>query len=753
VASVLVVQGQVSIRTGSYEDALEQLGRAQKILQAIHGPEHYQVADIQAYLAEIALQTRQHAEAAHLYRQVLAVHRKVFGAGHSRVLASRHNLAHALTMGGKYAEALSHYAAVLEGYEGTLGSSHPWTTQSRCTLALVKTMAGQPEEALPECQRCLADLERSLGKDHIRIAQNMQCLSLAQLRLEKTDQARKTYQKTLAVISKNIDPLLDVISTRERQELIAARRAHLDKYLTFHDRPGDSFNAYRETLRWKGLAMTTLAAQQEAALASRDPALRGILGKLNRVRRELAELSFTPPTRPDQKEPWIARVVALTKERDALERTLSEKSPPIRVNRRVLAAGPREVCRGLGRGEALVDFLAYRRYQPPAPGQASEGTTSWHYLAYVLHAGRCKTPERIELGEAAPIDRAVERFLRLIQSRSRFGRLQRQGRRLWKRIWRPVSASVKGSTKIWIVPDSDIARVPMGALVDDQDRFLVESTTFGYLSTAQELVRPPRTGARSATRGALVVGDVDYGPLPPGSESRSAGSGILPVPALPGTGAEVDGLAGLLTKSRRGTQVVLLKGPQATEARVKQELSGKRIVHLATHGFFAPDQAAGVVQTVQAGPFFMQTERTFEVAAFSGLILAGANRPANVSAGEDGLLTAEEVSSLDLRETDLVTLSACETGVGRPLSGEGVLGLRKAFFVAGARSMLMSLWKVPDQETRLLMDTFYGRAVRSRLRGKARALRQAKLALIRSLREKEGEAHPLFWAAFIVSGR
>ena len=132
----------------------------------------------------------------------------------------------------------------------------------------------------------------------------------------------------------------------------------------------------------------------------------------------------------------------------------------------------------------------------------------------------------------------------------------------------------------------------------------------------------------------------------------------------------------------------------------------------------------------------------------SGLVFAGANRLGDHTVGEDGILTALEVSGIPLWGTDLVVLNACETGVGETRRGEGVFGLRRAFQLAGARTVVMSLWSVPDEETATLMTSFY----RNLDRGKSRALQDAQLAMINDRRKKHGAAHPYYWGAFVSVG-
>jgi CHAT domain-containing protein len=194
-------------------------------------------------------------------------------------------------------------------------------------------------------------------------------------------------------------------------------------------------------------------------------------------------------------------------------------------------------------------------------------------------------------------------------------------------------------------------------------------------------------------------------------------------------------LVAALVPSERGHTI--LSGPEATEAAVKNA-RGPRILHLATHGFFLPDQALGTAGTA---PYEDALVR-------SGLALAGANRAGLHRSGDDGLLTALEIAGMDLSGTVLVVLSACDTGVGEVKSGEGVFGLRRAFALTGAQNLVMSLWPVDDAWTVRHMGHFY-RSLRTM--APAAALRHAQLQTIQELAERlGGDAPPHLWAPFIL---
>jgi CHAT domain-containing protein len=205
---------------------------------------------------------------------------------------------------------------------------------------------------------------------------------------------------------------------------------------------------------------------------------------------------------------------------------------------------------------------------------------------------------------------------------------------------------------------------------------------------------------------------------------------------LPSTGEEARGIAALLKGSH------LLLGAAATESAVKRAHEPS-VLHIATHGFFLADQDQKT--SAAENPNAAAARKKENPLLRSGLLLAGVNDLSS-GKGEDGVLTALEVSGLDLHGTQLVVLSACETGLGDIRNGDGVYGLRRALILAGSLSQVMSLWKVDDQVTRDLMIAFY----RKLLDGASRdvALRNAQL----DIRAQTGHEHPFYWASFIPSG-
>ncbi len=195
---------------------------------------------------------------------------------------------------------------------------------------------------------------------------------------------------------------------------------------------------------------------------------------------------------------------------------------------------------------------------------------------------------------------------------------------------------------------------------------------------------------------------------------------------------------------------VTLIGPAASETAFTRAAGGKRILHLATHGFFLGGRCRSLLDS-RGGGAEVEPLLGESPLLLSGLALAGSNHRAAAETGDDGILTAEEVASLDLSATEWAVLSACDSGIGEVTAGEGVLGLRRAFRVAGARTVVMSLWPVDDKATRDWMRALYRHRLIEGL-GTREAVRAASLDLLHRRRAAGESTHPFYWAGFVASG-
>jgi len=332
----------------------------------------------------------------------------------------------------------------------------------------------------------------------------------------------------------------------------------------------------------------------------------------------------------------------------------------------------------------------------------------------------------------------------------------------------PLRNDLGAVKDIFISPDGNLNLIPFEVLVDPNGRFLIEEFTFNYLAAGRDLLRFG-TFKEEEGQPPVLIGDPDFDLLPtpgPSQEGNERSPSGFHFKRLPGTRAEVEAIQRLL-----GEQHVALYTDKEAREEVLLRHPSPRILHLATHGFFLEDQDLSEFVSTTRGDLLAfsaararpkivkekptqppKTPAQFENPLVrSGIVLAGANTAAGSDKSTKGIVTAEKILGLKLRGTELVVLSACDTGMGEVQSGEGVFGLRRAFTQAGTKSLVMSLWSVPDEETKELMIQFYQNLLSGDLNRK-QALRQATLHQMQVVKERYGAPHPFYWGAFVFLG-
>jgi CHAT domain-containing protein len=353
----------------------------------------------------------------------------------------------------------------------------------------------------------------------------------------------------------------------------------------------------------------------------------------------------------------------------------------------------------------------------------------------------------VDLGPADVIESLI-RELRAAASDPQRGDVKERAAALSAKVLAPLQSSLQGARHLLLSPDGELNLVPMAALVDAQGHYLSQRFELTHLTSGRDLLRFANP-ERVASSKAVVLADPDYGrplrlaaetspPSSPRQRSEELDRGGLIFRSLPGTALEAEAIKALLQQE----QARVLTGEAASEMNLKR-VHGPRILHVATHGFFLSNQQVREVTSDRSAlPGSVAVENPL---LRSGLALAGANsRRSGLS--DDGILTALEASRLDLRGTQLVVLSACETGMGETRSGDGVGGLRRGLLLAGARTQVASLWRVADLPTKELMVKFYQHLVAGA--GRSAALRRAQ----NEMQASPGQSHPYYWAGFVAIG-
>jgi CHAT domain-containing protein len=594
-------------------------------------------------------------------------------------------------------------------------------------------------------------MEAQFGKKHPSYGASLLWLANVYMASGKLAPAEKSLAESLDIAEREVANVLKTGTESDHAVYFQRNGYHLDVAINFHlayapKSTSAAALALTTLLRRKGRVLDAAAANLATLRAKLSPDDKKLLDELASARAKLSKLHVAGPTATGEAE-YAKEIAALEDQIHKLELQVSKKSASYRVVSQTVQLAA--VQKMIPKDARLVEIVNYQPADPKAPYSLQPKLLPRRYAAFVV--GRTGTVRAADLGPVDPIDTAIEKFRQAVADpdNDRAGEL---GNALYKLTMAKIVPLLGGSTNVLIAPDGALNVVPFSALVDNAKQFLIKKYTFTYLTSGRDLLRlAVKTKAQG---GGVVFADPAFdatgAPAPAGTTRgrRSADLASLLWQPLPGTAQEAD----LVEKTLPGLKVY--RRDQATEATVKR-VRGPKILHLATHGFFLPDEPLPI--TPDAGERGMAgappgvpgglptpTPTIENPLLRSGLAFAGANKLR--SGDEDGILTAMEASGLDLWGTKLVVLSACETGVGKVTNGDGVYGLRRALVIAGAESLVMSLWQVDDAATKDLMVGYYGKLAKGKPR--STALRDVQLELL----ARDQYAHPYYWASFLPAG-
>jgi len=646
-----------------------------------------------------------HARAAWVYRELYRLQGECYGKRHPATVVALNWLACALLQAGQFKEAEMRLDAFLHAARLALPAHHPDLTRACSLLAILASFHNDPQLT----QRRLHDAITEANQQSWHLA------------------SRFSEQEWMGSMWLSLHSDL-VLS------LVVSRLANVPE-------------AVGETARFvllrKGLAAEMCAIRRDRVRKHWGKRGRQKYEKLAQLRRRLARGAIAGPGSRQSREDYRQEIDTWKLSRALLERALARQFPAANASDRPAGDSAEDIARQLPAGTALVVFVRYQRYQV-APRALKESSSAAHYLAFVMRGGT-EGVFLADLGEAENIDRLISDYRRMIDTAPTFVTarplkmiveesdhvLSESGPYLGVQLRQKLVDSLRpalgGVSRLLLCLDGDLARLPFESLPEESPgRCLLDSYQISYLASGRDLFRigKPRQTAPTAP---IVAADPDF------DLGTTQGQNVSPADSLDwqlsACSREMERsqlVERLPASSQEGERVARLLGvtPWLAGAVVKQKLLPVRspvILHLATHGFFLPDQAVGRVPADPGDPIerLRQEARLENPLLRSGLLLAGFNTwrrglPTPEEA-ETGVLTAEEVLTMDLSGTELVVLSACETGLGEVHAGEGVFGLQRAFRLAGARTLVMSLWKVPDLATAVLMERFYENLLRRRM--------------------------------------
>jgi CHAT domain-containing protein/Tfp pilus assembly protein PilF len=732
--------GNMYLKTGGYAQAEPTLRRAFAIAEKAPGIEPESKVRILLSLGGMYLEMGSPELAEPLLRQGLAIAEPALGVEHPLTAYMIGSLGVSHLRMGTYDRATPLLKQSLTLTKAALGPESYRTAEAIYDLASLYSDTGAHLDAMRLYQRAAAIYEKALGAEHPSTAQALKALATSRWARGERQRALSLLQRVQRIRTRNAERFLVAGSESRKRDYLRALTEDTSIEVSFAlSTPGPAATELGVTsvLQFKGRVLDAMAGSVARLRRSVAPTDQALFEQLEDAAGQFSALTYGQAGTLSA-EQYRSRLVMLATRQQQLETELASRSQTFR--REVAPMTLANIRQAIPANAVLVEWFRYTPFNPAF--KSTQAPAAPRYVAYVLK--RDRAPSAVDIGSAQPIEALAQR-LRLALSNPASTDVKQHATKLSDKILAPLRSHFQGVEHILFSPDGELNLVPMAALVDASNVYLAERFNVSYLTSGRDLLRlaTPTT----AFADTIVVANPAYGragaikpqvaTLQP-QRSMEMDRGGLTFRALAGTALEAQGLQDLLKLE----PAQMLLQAQASEQNVKQ-LKSPAILHIASHGFFLSDQQ--LTQELRRQHRLVETLAIENPLLRSGIALAGANERSSGD-NDDGILTALEAAQLDLSATQLVVMSACDSGVGEIQNGEGVYGLRRALALAGAQTQLTSLWKIPDDATYELMVEYYRRLVQGE--GRAAALRSVQ----RKMMGDPALSHPYYWASFLAIG-
>lgn len=709
-AIVLNNQAILFSEIGRTEQAVSKLNTAISILDKLKKKVVRNQVSFQSNLALLYQQTGRLTEAEAIYLKL----EKMLGSKDPFYAGVLNNLALLYVQMDQTDKVEDYLKRSAEVYKTRFGDQNPNYAKVLNDLGNFYRAQGRFAEAEDNLTKALTIRGTALDTNHPDYVKSQEDLAILYWKKGDLAKAESNYKiamdKSLDFINRYFPPMSEAEKTKYWDVL----RPRFQRFYNYCleasvTNPAVAQTMYNYQIATKGLLLNTTNKIKKAILASgNNELIKDYVAWLDKKETLARYYSLSKEDLSAQK----IDLSTLEKEANDMERSLSQRSTDFSQGYSTDKIDFSQIASVLGDQEAAVEFIRIQSYD-------KNFTTDSKYAVLILTKGLA-TPKLVVLDNGNQLETRYAKFYRnAIQQKS-------ADTYSYDQFWARIDPSLTGKKTIFLSADGVYNQISLNTLKKTDGDYLINRYDIILVGNSEDVITLKSQKAVASKKNAFLLGFPDYG-----------GDAVA---ALPGTKVEVESIAKILKAN--GYQTTPYEQKTATEAILKS-LKGPAIVHIATHGYFQPDveqSAAGVrEENARNNPLLR-----------SGLLLAGASPTLkgevmpNLESNDNGVLTAYEAMNLDLEGTDLIVLSACETGLGDVRAGEGVYGLQRSFQVAGAKALVMSLWKVDDAATQALMTNFYTNLAKGG--SKAKAFKQAQLQLMTKYKD------PYYWGAFVMMG-
>ena len=717
--------GNVYGYIGDYPKALDFLTKALNIKEKALGKDHPDTATSYSNIATVYSSMGDYTKALEFYTKALSIREKVLGKDHPDTANSYNNIGLVYSDMGNYSKALEFYTKALNIYEKVLGKDHPSTAVGYNNIGYLYSDMGDYPKALEFLTKALNIREKVLGKDHPHIASNYNNIGSVYSRMGDYPKAYSYSKEAYNIFKTNRDKNFEILSNEQKKRFLEANRWYLPHLLTngysyqqtAKDKEALGQEIYEIFINDKGILLDDENTIAMLKNISKDKDLTSKIDNIDSLKRAYAKLAGTMP-KPEEAKSYQEKLKALGKDIEKAEIEIAKISPKFKQELGIKDLKLSDLTSLLKPNELFVDIGYYDKN---------------YYIFSVDKSGEVKF-EKLNDKDSDTVNTTIKEFRADIDKI--INATDANSSKALKELYSIVITNGIGDridkfNSLIISTDGALRLLPFEALMDG-DKYLIESKQIRYTPSAKEFIRTHKFNIKDEGKDITMFSDPNY-------ESKS-GKIMEMVADTPNVNKAVQtrSIKNMGTFKRlRGFKkeeevlqssfsgVKLFSRENANEENILAVKSPK-ILHITTHGYFISDENI-------TNPMLK-----------SGVALSGANIGIKQQTG-DGLVNALKLSGLSLDGTDLVVLSACETGLVDVKDTSSVASLPKTFIQAGSKNVLMSLWSVDDNSTVELMKEFYT-DTKGNEKKFNEVLRNAKIKMI-----KEGK-HPFYWAAFIMSG-
>lgn len=706
---------------GNHKKSAEYFQIARDQASRLLGNDHHYYGILTNNLAGLKHLDKQYDEALQLYTESSKIFLNRFGEYNTSYATTLNNMAGIYRSVKQYDKSKELYLKVIEIDRSILGEKHPEYAKVINNLGILYSSMGKPELAESLYLKSLELRETNLGVNHPSYAKSLENLGLFYFNQGQYLKSEEYFREALNLRQKQIGSIFPALTEKERIQFYESSREDIERYfslaLLLHHESSLAPYIYNVQLSTKAIIYYASNKMRDAILSSGD---RTLIAQYTQWRAMNSRLVRYYQLGENVLRELKIDVSQYEKKVDSLEKTLALRSSVF--DNGISQYRPtdwREVKAVLQPGEAAVEIIRMREFDKEEEADASTRygfTQKVNYIALVLRYDS-KEPKIINLENGNAMEKE---YFNLFRNSIQY---DLRSDHSYKYYWKAIDKELTGIKSVYISPDGIYNKINPNVIYNpNTDNYVIDQMDIHYVTNTKDLIQMKGSRSTSTNRKVELFGNANFSTV-----SLKNVAALLNMPPLPGTESEVNALEILLQSN--GWNPTVHKRMQASEQAVKS-VSGPRILHIATHGFFLNETSI----IGDNNPLLK-----------SGLLLSNDH---SVSAmeheGDDGVLTAYEAMNLNLENTELVILSACETGLGEVKNGEGIYGLQRSFLVAGAEALILSLFKVNDAATSELMKLFYQYYLQS-----GDIFSSFKKAQI-ELRESYGS--PLIWGSFIVVG-